>query len=96
MPSATVIGTMTLGVDGPPGAVAQGSPNVVFEGRAASAVSHMITPHIRYGSKRPHGRVIATGNPTVLINGMQASYVGCNASCGDVIGPGCATVLVGP
>ena len=50
MPAAVVIGTMTVGTDGPPGTTATGSVNVMFEGRAACTIGHVITPHIRYGS----------------------------------------------
>ena len=96
MPAAVVIGTMTVETDGPPGTTATGSANVMFEGRAACTIGHAITPHIRYGSKRPHGRVIASGSPNVIVNGKAAAFTGCAASCGDILGPGCTTVRVGP
>ncbi len=96
MPAAVVIGTMTVGTDGPPGATIAGSPNVMIEGRAACTIGHPITPHILYGAKVPHGRVIAAGAPNVMINGKAAAFTGCAASCGDILGPGCTTVRVGP
>ena len=40
MPAAVVIGTMTVGTDGPPGATIAGSPNVMIEGRAACTIGH--------------------------------------------------------
>ena len=96
MPPGVVIGTMTAGADGPPTATIMGSPTVMFEGRAACTIGHAVAPHIRYGSEDPHGRIIATGAPNVLIMGKAAAFAGCATSCGDTLTPGVATVLIGP
>jgi uncharacterized Zn-binding protein involved in type VI secretion len=86
MPQSVTITAMTAGVDGPPTMILQGSPNVVFQGLAASYITCSAVPHKAWGAKHPHGRNIASGSPNVLINGMDAAFVGCAMSCGDVVG----------
>lgn len=93
--SATIV-AKTAGIDGPSTYIMQGSPDTVFQGLAASRVGDAALPHIRYGSKRPHGTSIATGSSRVLINGIPAAYVGSAMTCGDVIAVSLTpTVLVG-
>ena len=65
------------------------------EGRAMSTITHHAVPHVRYGSKRPHARMIAEGAPNAMINGKAAAHEGCLLSCGDIVGPGTPTVRIG-
>jgi len=86
MPQSVTITAMTAGIDGPSTMITQGSPNVVFQGLAASYITCSAIPHKAWGSKHAHGRIIVAGSPNVVINGMAAAFVGSALSCGDVVG----------
>lgn len=95
IPVATITST-TVGVDGPPTFIIMGSENTIAQGLAIARIGDPVLPHIRYGSKRVHGRAVASGSPTVIINGLAAAYEGSLITCGDLVAQSPAkTVIIG-
>ena len=95
IPVATITST-TVGVDGPPTFIIMGSANTIAQGLAIARIGDPVLPHIRYGSKRVHGRIVASGSPTVIVNGLAVAYEGSFVSCGDLVAQSPAkTVIVG-
>lgn len=77
----------------PPTPVTAGSPDVKFDGQPAARVGDPLAPHDK-PKHPPHGRTIAAGSSTVMINGKPAAITGGAISCGGVtIGSG--TVNIG-
>ena len=71
---AGTVGNKTYGVDGTPTVVTT-CPNakvatVLFQGIPATAIGAPIQPHVKYGSKHPHGGVVQLGASTVLVGGI--------------------------
>lgn len=96
MSESITITAQTLGTTCVPTYIMQGSENTVFQGLAASRVGDIALPHRRHGAKKPHPTSIATGEPTVLINGIPAARVGSAMTCGDMLGVSTTpTVLIG-
>lgn len=95
VPIATIT-SITAGIDGPPTFVCTSSPNTVAQGLGIARIGDIVAPHIRYGSKRVHGRIISSGSPTVIVNGLAVAYEGSFVSCGDLVSQSPAkTVIVG-
>ena len=95
IPVATITST-TVGVDGPPTFIIMGSENTIAQGLAIARIGDIVAPHIKYGSKRTHNPAVASGSPTVIVNGLAAAYEGSLITCGDLVAQSPAkTVLVG-
>ena len=76
---------------------AEGSPNVMINGRPAHAQGHAWVPHCRTcKTKKCHGSVLAAGSPTVFTNGRQQGRQQDPVSCGGVVLTGSSDVMVGP
>ena len=91
---------------GLPLAIIKGQPNVLIGGMPAARVTDMTQPCMLPGCVPAGPGIISKGSATVLIGGLPAARVGdmsMHPSCvapipaptGQVIGPGCATVLIG-
>lgn len=60
-----------------PYVIANGSTDVLVNGKPAARVGDFSVPHLRPGKPcRPHAVPIITGSSTVLINGKPAARVG--------------------
>lgn len=95
VPVATITST-TVGVDGPPTFIIMGSENTIAQGLAIARIGDPVLPHVKYGSKRVHSRAVASGSPTVIVNGLAVAYEGSMITCGDLVSQSPAkTVLVG-
>ncbi|MEM1432634.1 MAG: PAAR domain-containing protein [Pseudomonadota bacterium] len=86
--------------------IVKGQPNVMIGGMPAARVTDITTPCMLPGCIPAGPGMIAKGSATVFIGGLPAARVGdmtSHPSCvapipaptGTVIGPGCATVLIG-
>ncbi|WMV72727.1 RHS repeat-associated core domain-containing protein [Xenorhabdus griffiniae] len=76
---------------GPPdGAISQGSPNVIIEGKPAART----TVDLAACSKHPPP-LIAQGSESVFINGQPAARVGDKLACGATIKSGASKVFIG-
>lgn len=96
MPSIATIASTTAGLDGPSTFTVTSSPNVVAQGLGVCRIGDVAIPHIRYGAKTPHPVIVASGSPTVVVNGLAAATVGSVMTCGDMIAVSPAsTVQVG-
>lgn len=72
--------------------VISGSPDVMIDGKPAARVGDPLAPHSK-PKHPPHGRTIATGSTTVLINARPAAVTGGSISCGGVtIGGGSVNI----
>jgi uncharacterized Zn-binding protein involved in type VI secretion len=91
---------------GLPLTIIKGQPNVLIGGMPAARMSDMTTPCMLPGCVPGGPGMIIKGSATVLIGGLPAarlndmtSHPSCVAPIpsptGTVIGPGCATVLIG-
>jgi uncharacterized Zn-binding protein involved in type VI secretion len=78
-----------------PGLVAQGSPDVLIEGKPAARVTdkHVCLLPPTAGPHPPSP--IAKGSGTVFINGLAAARQSDTAGCGAQIVMGALTVLIG-
>jgi uncharacterized Zn-binding protein involved in type VI secretion len=74
------------------------SPNVIINGSLAHRVGDLTFPHYAFLPVPPdlHPDVIATGDPTVLVNGRPIAIVGLSilAPSGVVAGYGAIDVIV--
>ena len=96
MPAIATITSMTAGVDGSATMIISSSPDTTAQGLGIARVGDAVLGHKRYGSKRIHQRMIASGSSTVIINGLAAAYEGSLCTCGDVVASSPAkSVLVG-
>ncbi|EKF9771394.1 type VI secretion system PAAR protein [Vibrio cholerae] len=94
MSKGVKVGDIGTDHDGfPPTPVTAGSPDVKFDGQPAARVGDPLALHDK-PKHPPHGRAIASGSSTVMINGKPAAITGGAISCGGVtIGSG--TVNIG-
>ncbi len=76
---------------------AEGSPNVFINGIPNSRQGDVNTPHLLPGDPCPvHAAPIATGSPTVIINGRGAGRVGDGISGCTSVAEGSPNVFIGP
>lgn len=86
--------------------IIKGQPNVLIGGMPAARVTDITTPCMLPGCIPAGPGTIVKGSVTVLIGGLPAARLGdmtSHPSCvapipsptGNVIGPGCVTVLIG-
>jgi uncharacterized Zn-binding protein involved in type VI secretion len=91
---------------GLPLTIIKGQPNVLIGNMPAARATDMTTPCMLPGCVPAGPGMIAKGSATVLIGGLPAARVGdmtSHASCvapipsptGNVMPPGCPTVLIG-
>ncbi|EJL3952822.1 TPA: type VI secretion system PAAR protein [Vibrio cholerae] len=94
MSKGVKVGDIGTDHDGfPPTPVTAGSPDVKFDGQPAARVGDPLAPHDK-PKHPPHGRTIAAGSSTVMINGKPAAITGGAVSCGGItIGSG--TINIG-
>lgn len=96
MPAIATITSMTAGLDGSPTMLISSSPDTTAQGLGIARVGDVALPHKRRGSKRVHSLFVASGSPTVIVNGLAAATIGSVMTCGDIIATSPAmTVQVG-
>ncbi len=98
MQIAATIGSVTSGHSGPfpPTLIAEGSPNVLTEGKPAARVGDKAIPHTRLVLPfDTHTPIISAGSSKVFINGIPAARVGDALSCGGTIAVGVTKVFIG-
>ena len=95
MPAVTRVGDNDTGHDACPGRpLATGSGDVFVNSIKCGRQSDSYVPH---GGlvHAPHGGVIASGDPTVYVNGRQIGRIGDPVSCGGSVAVGSGNVFSG-
>lgn len=96
MPAIATITSMTAGLDGSATMIISSSPDTTAQGLGIARIGDAALPHKRRGSRRPHALMVASGSPTVIVNGLAAATIGSVMTCGDIIATSPAmTVQVG-
>ncbi len=99
MPGAARLADMCTGHSScwPPRPNAEGSSNVIINGRPAHAQGHAWQVHCKTcGRKKCHGGALAAGSPTVFTNGRQQGRINDPVNCGSKVATGSSDVMVGP
>ena len=79
-----------------PYVIANGSQDVLINGRGAARVGDTSTPHLVPGRKcGTHTASIVTGSSSVIINGRPAALVGSKLSNCTAVATGSADVIMG-
>jgi uncharacterized Zn-binding protein involved in type VI secretion len=76
--------------------IAQGSPTVFVNGKPASRLGDLSTPHLRPGTPcKPHVASISSGSPTVFVNGKPLARVGDGLAGCTAVATGSSDVFSG-
>jgi uncharacterized Zn-binding protein involved in type VI secretion len=81
-----------------PGIIEIGALSVFATGLPVATVGDPLTPH-QYTKFNPQCKLafVATGNPTVLVEGRPVAFLGSKCTCGHIVTVLCVpNVMVGP
>ena len=93
MPAITRLGDMSRGHCYYPRPNDSASGNVFANGIGVHRMGDHWKRHKCH--KKSHDGVLASGWPTVYVNGLQAGHIGAKISCGDSVAMGSPNVYVG-
>jgi len=97
MPAVTRLGDDCTGHGcWPPRPATGASPNVFCNGIAVHRQSDAWAAHTCPDIPETHASVLASGSPTVFVNGLQMGRIGDPVACGSSVATGSDNVFCGP